>query len=271
MIRHVEHVMGTVFSFDVRHGEQAWPAVKAAVALLHRVDEVFSPYRPDSAISRLGRGETTPARCPAEVMDVLALCARAEQATGGYFSVVPDRRLDPSGLVKGWAIERASMLLRERGAPRHCVNGGGDVRLGSAPEPGRPWRVGIAHPLRPGDLLTVVEGCDLAVATSGVAERGPHIIDPHTGRPALELASLTLVGEDLTMVDAYATAAFAMGDNARDWVRATPGVEALAVTASGRTWRTSGFPATTDRPARGLGSGCVARRPPAASRHGQPG
>ncbi|MEO3854439.1 FAD:protein FMN transferase [Acrocarpospora sp. B8E8] len=132
------------------------------------------------------------------------------------------------------------------GALRHCVNGGGDVRLGSAPEPGRSWRVGIAHPLRPGDLLAVVEGCDLAVATSGVAERGPHIIDPHTGRPALELASITLVGDDLTTVDAYATAAFAMGDDARDWVRATPGVEALAVTASGRTWRTKGFPAATD-------------------------
>ena len=57
----------------------------------------------------------------------------------------------------------------------------------------------------------MVTGRDFAVATSGVAERGSHIIDPHTGQPATELASVTVVGSGLTLTDAYATAAFAMG------------------------------------------------------------
>ncbi|WP_328809060.1 FAD:protein FMN transferase [Nonomuraea montanisoli] len=245
--RHVEHVMGTVFSFDVR-GTDDPEGVGRAVAWLHHVDAVFSTYRDDSPVSRLGRGELGLADCPAEVAEVLDLCARVERDTGGYFTArPPGAGLDPSGLVKGWAIERASGLLTAAGAPRHTVNGGGDVRLGAEAEPGRPWRVGVAAPPtaagRParGALATVVAGSDLAVATSGTAERGHHIVDPHTGRPATALASVTLVGPRLTTVDAYATAAFAMGEAARDWVEDMDDLEALAVTAAGETWRTSGF------------------------------
>ncbi|MCK2216083.1 FAD:protein FMN transferase [Actinomadura sp. ATCC 31491] len=239
-MRHVEHVMGTVFSFDVPGGAPMGPVV----AWLHHVDAVFSPYRPDSPVSRLARGELEPAGCPAEVTEVLALCAQAEHDSDGYFTVFPFGRFDPSGLVKGWAIDRAAALLRESGARCHSVNGGGDVRLGAAP--GRPWRVGVAHPLRPGRLATVVTGSDLAVATSGTAERGPHICDPRTGSPATGLASITLVGPRLTTVDAYATAAFAMGPvTAREWVEAMDGLEAFAVLPSGSTWQTSGFAAFT--------------------------
>src|SRR5450759_1820513 len=130
----------------------------------------------------------------------------------------PAGRLDPSGVVKGWAIERASDILRAGGSANHAVNGGGDIQLAGEAAPGQPWRVGIAHPHQPGELVTVVSGRDIAVATSGTAERGDHIVNPVTGRPATELASITLVGRDLTTVDAYATAAAAMGNAAREWV-----------------------------------------------------
>lgn len=240
MTRHVEQVMGTVFSFDVRH--DADDAVARAVAWLHHVDEVFSTYRPDSAISRLARGEVGMSGCPPEVAHVLALCAQAEHHTDGYFTTYPGGRLDPSGLVKGWAIEQASLMLAEADAPRHCVNGGGDIQLG--PDPGS-WRIGIAHPLRPDAICTVVSGHDLAIATSGTAERGPHILDPRTGRPAAALLSITLVGPRLTTVDAFATAAFAMGDAARDWIEESDDLEAFAVTARGHEWQTSGFAAFT--------------------------
>jgi thiamine biosynthesis lipoprotein len=80
-----------------------------------------------------------------------------------------------------------------------------------------------------------------AVATSGTSERGHHIIDPHTGRPPTALASITLVGEHLTTIDAVATAAFAMGEHARDWTESLPACEAFAVTPDGGTWQTSGF------------------------------
>ncbi|MFI9723281.1 FAD:protein FMN transferase [Streptomyces sp. NPDC052396] len=211
--RHIEHVMGTVFSFDLR--DPLTPAIGRALAeavrWLHRVDEVFSTYRPASAISRLARGETTVGECPAEVGEVLDLCARAERRTDGWFSPTAAGRLDPSGLVKGWAVERAARMLRAAGARNSCVNGGGDLQLSGEAAPGVPWRIGIADPRRPGRLLTTVTGRDLAVATSGSAERGHHITDPHTGRPARALLSVTVVGPSLTWADVHATAAFAKG------------------------------------------------------------
>ncbi|RCG29557.1 FAD:protein FMN transferase [Sphaerisporangium album] len=235
--------MGTVFSFDLRHepSEELHAALRGAVALLHQVDAVFSTYRVDSPVSRLGRGEITLAECPREVAEVLALCEEAAAVSVGYFTGAPGGRLDPSGVVKGWAVERASALLRAAGATRHCVNGGGDVRVSGEPEPGRPWRVGVADPCRPGELATVVSGRDLAVATSGTAERGPHILNPHTGAPATGLVSVTVVAETLTRADAMATAAFAMGAAARDWAERQPGLEAFAVAPSGATWWTGGF------------------------------
>ncbi|MDX3228898.1 FAD:protein FMN transferase [Streptomyces sp. ME19-01-6] len=238
--------MGTVFSFDIR--DPATPAVRRAleeaVAWLHHVDEVFSPYRPASAVSRLGRGELSVERCGPEVAEVLGLCEAAARATDGWFSPTPGGRLDPSGMVKGWAVERASRILSEAGARNSCVNGGGDIQLRGEAAPGVPWRVGIAHPLRPGALCAVVTGREggLAVATSGTAERGSHVLDPHTGEPATTLASLTLTGPGLTWTDALATAAFAMGAGARAWTASLETHEALAVTATGELWQTPGFP-----------------------------
>ncbi|MFE5092661.1 FAD:protein FMN transferase [Streptomyces sp. NPDC056638] len=235
--------MGTVFSFDIRQRPTAAirHALDEAVRGLHHVDEVFSTYRPDSVISRLGRGESGLDACPAEVQDVLALCAEATRTSDGWFSATPGGTLDPSGLVKGWAAEAASHVLYEAGAQNTCVNAGGDLQLRGEASPGAPWRIGIAHPLRPGELAAVVTGHDLAVATSGTAERGAHILDPHTGEPASALASLTLTGPWLTMTDAYATAAFAMGAAAPAWLESLDGYEALAITPDGQEWHTPGF------------------------------
>ncbi|MET4641487.1 thiamine biosynthesis lipoprotein [Streptomyces atratus] len=243
-LRHVEHVMGTVFSFDIR--DNPTPAIRHALAeavrQLHRVDEVFSTYRADSHISRLARGEIRQDACPPEVHEVLSLCAQATHATDGWFSIAPAGTLDPSGLVKGWATEVASQLLHDAGAQHTCVNGGGDLQIRGQAAPGTPWRIGIAHPLRPGELVTVITAHhDLAVATSGTAERGAHILNPHHGTAATTFASLTLIGPRLTMTDAYATAAFARGDGAQNWLDSLGGYEALAVLPDGHEWRTPGF------------------------------
>ncbi|GAB2855289.1 FAD:protein FMN transferase [Actinocorallia aurea] len=239
-LRHVEHAMGTVFSFDVR--TPATPEIRAAlaeaVAWLHDVDERFSPFRRGSEISRLDRGETTVGECTPDVAEVLSLCAEVAQRTGGWFSVTATGRLDPSALVKGWAIERAASILRSAGAEDLCVNGGGDIQTYGEASPGRQWNIGITDPRDRTRLLTSIEGRNLAVATSGTYERGAHIRDPHTGCPAHGLLSLTLAGRDLTTVDALSTALFAMGGAARDWLAAHPGLTALAVTAQGDIWTT---------------------------------
>lgn len=234
---HVEECMG-VFTIDIRDPGSWDSAIAAVVGWLHRVDATFSTYRPDSPVSRLGRGEIALADCPPDVGVVLEACAAAAARSDGYFTACPEGRLEPAALVKGWAIQRASDVLRAAGSANHAMSGGGDMQLAGQAAPDRPWRVGVAHPDHRDRLLTVVSGTDIAVATSGTAERGPHIVNPHTGQPATELRSLTVIGRDLTTVDADATAAFAMGAAARPWLSAQPGREAYALTASGLRWDT---------------------------------
>ncbi|MER6398177.1 FAD:protein FMN transferase [Kitasatospora sp. NPDC001603] len=241
MLRHAEHAMGTVFSFAVR---DAAPADLApALAELHRLDRLFSPYRPLSQISRLARGELTLAQCDPLVAEALDHCAAVARETAGYFSARAGGSLDPSGWVKGWAIERASHLLTAAGFPHHSVTGGGDVQTAGAPAPGRSWRVGIADPAAPGRLAAVVEARDrLAVAGSGTAERGQHILDPHTGRPPHGALSVTLIGQDIALTDALATAAFAMGPAAAlHWAERRSGIEALVILSDGTRLGTSGL------------------------------
>lgn len=240
--------MGTVFSFDVRGGEPG--AVKAAleeaVAGLHRVDAVFSTYREDSQISRLALGELTVEDCDPEVAEVLDLGAEAERLSDGWFSLRYEGRLDPTGIVKGWAVERAAHALAAAGATGVSLNGGGDVQLLGTPEPSRPWRVGVADPLRPGGLAAVVSAAgapELAVATSGTAERGAHIVDPRTGRSAVtDLVAVTVVAPSATWADCWATAAFAMGSReGLRWLESLPDVEALLITAGDEVRCTGGL------------------------------
>ncbi|MGW6740263.1 FAD:protein FMN transferase [Streptomyces sp. NPDC055025] len=243
-LRHVEESMGTVFSFDIRgvrdgDEEAVQAGLRAAVASLHRVDEIFSTFRADSQISRLGRGELALSECAGEVREVLELCAQAERESGGWFTARYAGGLDPTGLVKGWAVERAARMLVSAGASAVCLNGGGDIQL-----VGGPWRLGITDPLRPGGLATVIE-CrgTLGVATSGPAERGCHVLDPRTGRPPVHgPASVTVVCPGgLTVADSRATAAYAMGRRARDWLEELANTEGFGVTADGGRWMTSGF------------------------------
>jgi FAD:protein FMN transferase len=227
--------MGTVFSFHLATPGLTRGALLPVLAWLHDVDALFSTYRPDSGISRINAGALRVADADDEVRHVLAECERYREITDGYFDARADGRLDPSGYVKGWAIQTASDMLRAAGSTDHCVNGGGDVACLGRPAPDRPWRIGIADPHRPGETVRTVRGDGpIAVATSGLAERGAHIVDPFTHRPATGLASVTVVARNLVTADVYATAAVAMGaERCADWLGRQPGVLATLVTAAG--------------------------------------
>jgi thiamine biosynthesis lipoprotein len=250
-VRHAEPVMGTVVSFDVPASAGPDGSLDAAIRWLHWVDRVFSPYRSDSDVSRLAAGEVTVGDCVPEMAEVIEECAFVSELSGGYFTTSPWGRFDPTGYVKGWAVERAAAILSAAGSQSHLVNGGGDVQCAgghlAAREPGQaapvvPWRVGIADPFNRGRIAMVVEAADCGVATSGTAERGAHIVNPRAGKPAAGLASLTVTGPSLALADACATAAFAMGPTlARDWTESLDGYEAFAITEPGDTWQTHGF------------------------------
>src|SRR4051795_9621870 len=233
----VRHIMGIPIGIDVRDEVD----VEVAFDWLREADATFSTYREDSEISRLDRGELALADCRPEVDEVLTRCVRLNRVTRGAFSVRPAGRLDPSGLVKGWAIDGAAARLAAAGAERFCINAGGDVVARGRPAPDRRWRVGVRHPVEHDRLAAVLAVEDLAVATSGEYERGAHIVDPHTGAPASGLLSVTIVGPDLATADAYATAAFAMGDAGPAWTATLAGYDAMCITAGHRVLSTPGF------------------------------
>ena len=230
---HVEQCMGTVFTIDIRDSGDWTEAVRAVTAWLHDVDTVFSTYRAGSDISRIGRGELQVEHAHPDVATVLDLCAQACDTTGGAFDATATGRFDPTGIVKGWAIERGAALLSEYGARNHAVNGGGDLQLTGESAPGRPWTVGIADPLDRTHVLTVLTGRNFAVATSGTSERGAHILDPFTGEPTAAVAGASVSGPSLTLADAYATAAFVLGERAVPWIEGVDGYEALVVDGRG--------------------------------------
>ena len=239
--RHVEHAMGTVFSIDVRSPGVDQSAIDSVVHWLHWVDDVFSTFKPSSQINRLAQGDLSIDDCAPEVREILARCEELTTVTSGYFTAYANGALDPSGLVKGWAIQRASEMLTAAGSVNHCVNGGGDVQCAGSAQPGQPWRIGITNPLRPDEFAGVIAGHHLAVATSGTAERGQHIASPAGLGSMAGLASVTLAGESLSTIDAYATAAYAMGSQARAWIETLPDCYGLIVYADGSQWSSMTF------------------------------
>lgn len=226
-VRHVEHVMGMPISVALRgrhagdaRGRAAWAAT---LAVLREADRVFSTYRDDSVVSRLGRGELTLDECPPVVAEVLAIAERARAESGGAFDVRrpgPDGALvlDPSGVVKGWAVQRAAEPLLDLGDTDVCLSAGGDLFCHVADPHGEPWRIGIEDPLDPTRVLAVVPVRHGAVATSGSAHRGQHVVDARTGRPPEGLASVTVLAPDLVTADVDATAAYAMGRDGLAWL-----------------------------------------------------
>ena len=203
---------------------------------LRWVDATFSPFRADSEISRIGRGALAPASAHPLVRAVLDRCEALRAETGGAFDVRHSGALDPCGLVKGWAVERAASRLVAAGARDLLLDAGGDVVAR-----GGPWRVGIRHPERRDRLAAVLTVRDAAVATSGAYERGDHIRDPRSGRAPAGVASVTVVGPDLGTADAYATAAFALGPDGAAWTAGLQGYDAMTIVAGDRVLSTPGF------------------------------
>ncbi len=235
----VEQIMGTAIGIDLRDLSVPASAADDAFASLRRADARFSTYRSDSEVSLLNRGELALASCSLELRQVLALAEQLRTGSRGYFDVGghrADRALDPSGVVKGWAVEEAAWILDAAGARNYSINAGGDVLVRGEPEPGEPWRIGIRHPLVPDAVARVIELRSGAVATSGAYERGEHITDPLTGEAPHEWLSLTVVGPSLTYADAYATAAFAMGRAGLSWVGSHTGYRAYGITADQVQW-----------------------------------
>jgi thiamine biosynthesis lipoprotein len=244
-LHRVEQIMGTAISLDLADPLSAAALHRLAedtFAWFREVDQRFSTYRADSEVNRLDGGTLPADEQSPDLHHVLDICATLWRETDGYFDILATGRFDPSGYVKGWSVQVASERLAAAGAANHCINAGGDIRLRGHRVPGEPWRIGIRHPWQAHHLAWVLAGTDLAIATSGTYERGHHVIDPHRGQPATALRSVTVVGSDLGLADAYATAGLAMGIAGLDWLAALVGYECAVVTEDGRSFRSDHLP-----------------------------
>ena len=244
--RRIQEVMGMPVTVQVVDDDAVDEALQEAFDDFALLDQTFSPFLADSEVSRINRCELLPEDAGRLMHQAIDLCRLYEQATDGYFSAWVNGRFDPSGLVKGWAIDRACSLLDRRGYKNFFVDAGGDVQTRGRNAEGGPWRVGVRHPVQRDKVACVVLASGLAVATSGTYEKGEHVLDPHSGKAANEWLSLTIVGPDILLADVYATACFAMGVAGLDFVTRVTGYEAFAIDHQMRAAHTAGFMALCD-------------------------
>lgn len=226
---------------DTRVGE----ASREAFGELERIEEVFTPFDDGSDIRRLARGGLGICDADPQVMEVLDLCVAARSRTRGLFDPWWKGWFDPTGIVKGWAVE---LTTRRHLAPLVAsglvdavgICAGGDMQLLTAEDTTWTWNVGIADPFNPGGTLGRLSLRSGAVATSGTAERGPHIVDPRSSHPARSVASATVVAQSLTEADLWATVACVAGIDDMSWVRDSNSESALVIGVDHRVRRWAG-------------------------------
>lgn len=169
---------------------------------------------------------------------------RVDREAGTLMLARPGMAIGLGGIAKGWALDRAAALLRERGFRDFLLQGGGQVYAAGTRADGSPWRVGIRDPRGPADdFFAIAPVSDVSLSTSGDYERFffadgvrfHHILDPRTGMPARGIRSATAVHADATLADAMSTALVVLGpERGMALVQAVPGLDAVLVDSDGR-------------------------------------
>jgi FAD:protein FMN transferase len=212
-------------------------------AYFAEVDRRFSPFKPDSEVSTLDGARLGPDALSPEMREILALADCTRQETDGYFDIRrPGGRIDPSGIVKGWAVRNAARQIAAAGVENFFVDAGGDIQCRGRDPDGQEWKTGIRNPFNETEIIKVVTPRGHGIATSGTYVRGQHIYDPHRpGRAIEDIVSLTVVGPDVLDADRFATAAFAMGRYGIYFIEAHPCLEGYVVDRNSVATQTSGF------------------------------
>lgn len=247
MVKETRLLMGMPITVQAQDEGATQDDLDQVFAYFQHVDETFSLYRPSSEVSRLNRGELRADQCSAELRETLALAEVTKRETGGYFDILRDGVCDPSGIVKGWAIERAAALWRTRGLANFYIDAGGDSAVAGLHD-GAPWRVGIRNPFNRHQIVKALAVTDCGVATSGTAIRGQHIYNPFEPDVAIrDIVSLTVIGPNICDADRFATGAFAMGRAGIAFIEGLSGFEGYMIDAQGIATYTSGFERLTLR------------------------
>lgn len=234
-------LMGMPISVEIADAAATAAVFKNVYDYFGYVDATYSTYKDDSEISRLNHGLPRD-QWSQEMKLILDLCEQTQRQTNGYFNIEHNGQLDPSGLVKGWAIKNAADLVAAQGFHNFYIDAGGDVQVSGRGPNGQPWRVGIRNPFNREEIIKTVVVSNQGVATSGSYIRGQHIYNPYAPDKSIDdIVSITVIGPDIYNADRFATAAYAMGKNGAEFIENLEGYEAYMVDSDKIATLTSGF------------------------------
>lgn len=239
MMQRTEIIMGMPITIKILD-KNARSLLKICFDYFKEVDNRYSTYKENSEISQINNG-LPKSKWSSEMKKVLKLCDETKALTNGYFNIEHNGKLDPSGLVKGWAINNVTNMLSKRKVKNFFIEAGGDIQTHGQDTKG-PWTIGIRNPFNLNEIIKKVKLENEAVATSGTYIRGQHIYNPHEPKAGLnKVKSLTVIAKNIFEADRFATAAFAMGINGIEFIKKTRGLEGYMVTDNHTAIFTSGF------------------------------
>jgi len=235
--------MGMPITVEIAEESAKQESLDAVFSYFTSVDRRFSVYKDDSEVSRINRNELSENEYSDEMRDILSLADRTKNETAGYFNIKrKDGTIDPSGVVKGWAIRNAARILLDMGHQDFYVDAGGDIESHGKNSHSEEWTVGIRNPFDRNEVVKVIYPRGAGVATSGTYIRGQHIYNPHKPDDLItDIVSITVVGSDICEADRFATAAFAMGKEGIAFIESLVGFEGYLIDANGTATMTSGF------------------------------
>lgn len=180
---------------------------------LDQVDATFSPFKSDSLVSQYQRGDLQNNEITNQFREVFGLAIKAQSVTDGAFTPFFKKQYDPTGIVKGWAIQRAferfmQPLIDDGKVVAVLLNGAGDIQMSTSDQSSFTWQIGIENPTDLSQLIYRYELKNGAIATSGISKRGEHIIHRDKTAPLIQA---TIVANELIEADLLATTAIVMG------------------------------------------------------------
>ena len=208
---------------------------------LNSVDARFSIFKKDSEISLFNDGKILAEDLSADLKEILELCEKTKNETNGFFDIRHNGKLDPTGMVKGWAIWKAGEILRQKGFKNFYIEIAGDIEIAGRNNEGKKWAIGIRNPFNRNEKVKVVYLSERGIATSGTYENGEHIYVPNEDRKANEILSLTVIGKNIYEADRFATACFAMGREGINFIEKKPDLAGYMIDHAGIATFTSNF------------------------------
>lgn len=234
--------MGMPVTVEVVDRRVSEEDIEAVFDYFAYVDNKFSTWKKDSEISDINRGIISPEDWSGDMREVMRRCEETRKETEGYFDANHNGKLDPSGLVKGWAVLNAANLLENDGFRNYYVEAGGDIQVRGKNSEGQVWRVGIRNPFNRNEIVKAFPLDNRGIATSGTYIRGQHVYNPRRPEEKLtEIVSLTVIGPDVCEADRFATAAFAMQREGINFIGGRPGFEGYMIDRNGVATYTAGF------------------------------